>query len=52
MNYKLKTFFTKRNTVGILVSGLAGFLALALLLPNLGNQVLGLVSSLTAKFKK
>jgi len=52
MNYKLKTFFTKRNAAGILVSGLAGFLALALLLPNLGNQVLGLVSSLTAKFKK
>jgi hypothetical protein len=41
---KLKQFFNKRNAMGILVSGLAGFLVLSM--TGLGDRVLAFVNNL------
>lgn len=38
----LKSFFNKRNMMGILISGLAGFLVLSL--TGLGDKVLTLIN--------
>jgi hypothetical protein len=43
MMRNLKTFFNKKNLVGILIAGLAGFLVLAY--TGLGEKIISLINS-------
>lgn len=45
MNYKIKNFFTKKNTMGILISGLAGFLVISQI-PAIGKPVMDFYNKL------
>lgn len=45
---KIKMFFNKRNTLGILISGAAGFLVLTMV-PSIGQPLLNMFNKLLRK---